>query len=164
MHIRLGFPCQEHSSVLSACAIRREHSSELTVSRIYVSAIRLGDIRLSDIRLGDIRLKSIRLKSSICAIRHGLPSQVKSIQVKKLFTPSKKNVSATHKEESVRKLKTNTLKKKKKKKYAATHSIAHITIFNKHKHNHHYSHPIPSGLRAIRLLRLSRPSVSETSV
>ena len=30
------------------------------------------------------------------------------------------------------------------KKDATTHSIAHITIYNKHKHNHHYSHPIPS--------------------
>ena len=30
------------------------------------------------------------------------------------------------------------------KKYATTRSIAHITIYNKHKHNHHYSCPIPS--------------------
>ena len=29
------------------------------------------------------------------------------------------------------------------KKYATTHSIAHITIYNKHKHNHHCSYPIP---------------------
>ena len=30
------------------------------------------------------------------------------------------------------------------KKYAATHSIAYITIYNKHKHNHHYFHPVLS--------------------
>ena len=32
------------------------------------------------------------------------------------------------------------------KKYATTRSIAHITIYNKHKHNHHYSHDTSSSL------------------
>ena len=32
------------------------------------------------------------------------------------------------------------------KKYA-TSSIAHITIYNKHKHNHHYSHDASSSLK-----------------
>ena len=32
------------------------------------------------------------------------------------------------------------------KKYAATHSIAHITTVNKHKHNHHYCHDTSSSL------------------
>ena len=31
-------------------------------------------------------------------------------------------------------------------KYATTRSIAHITIYNKHKHNHHYSHDTSSSL------------------
>ena len=32
------------------------------------------------------------------------------------------------------------------KKYTTTRSIAHIPIYNKHKHNHHYSHDISSSL------------------
>ncbi len=32
------------------------------------------------------------------------------------------------------------------KKYATTRRIAHITIYNKHKHNHHYSHDTSSSL------------------
>ena len=32
------------------------------------------------------------------------------------------------------------------KKYETTRSIAHITIYNKHKHNHHYSHDTSSSL------------------
>ena len=32
------------------------------------------------------------------------------------------------------------------KKYATTRSIAHITIYNKHKHNHHYSYDTSSSL------------------
>ena len=32
------------------------------------------------------------------------------------------------------------------KKYATTRNIAHITIYNKHKHNHHYSHDTSSSL------------------
>ena len=32
------------------------------------------------------------------------------------------------------------------KKYATTLNIAHITIYNKHKHNHHYFHDTSSSL------------------
>ena len=33
------------------------------------------------------------------------------------------------------------------KKYVTTRSTAHITIYNKHKHNHHYSHDTSSSLQ-----------------
>ena len=32
------------------------------------------------------------------------------------------------------------------KRYSTTHGIAHITIYNKHKHNHHYSRDTSSSL------------------
>ena len=58
-----------------------------------------------------------------------------SSPVKKLFVSSKENVCATHKEQrSVYICKWLTLKK-----YATTRSIAHIKIYNKHKHNRHYT-------------------------
>ena len=60
--------------------------------------------------------------------------------VKKFFIPSKENVGATHKEQRP----CTHCKRSTLAKYAATRSIAHITVYNKHKHNHRCSHPIPS--------------------
>ena len=38
------------------------------------------------------------------------------------------------------------------KKYTTTRCIAHIIIYNKHKHNHHYSHHISSSLELSQLM------------
>ena len=60
--------------------------------------------------------------------------QVKSSQ--ELLYSFKGKCGATHKaSKTVYICKRLTLKK-----YATTRSIAHITIYNKHKHNHHYFH------------------------
>ena len=62
--------------------------------------------------------------------------QVKSSQ--ELLYSFKGKCGATHKApKTVYICKRLTLKK-----YATTRSIAHITKYNKHKYNHHYSHPI----------------------
>ena len=45
------------------------------------------------------------------------------------------------------------------KKYATTRSIAHITIYNKHKHNHHCSHGTSSSLE----LSQSMPKLISTT-
>ena len=45
-----------------------------------------------------------------------------------------------------------TCKRLTLKKYATTRSIAHITIYNKHKHNHHYSPDTSSSLELSQLM------------
>ena len=66
--------------------------------------------------------------------------QVKSSQ--ELLYSFKGKCGATHKApKTVYICKRLTLKK-----YATTRSIAHITIYNKHKHNHHYSRDTSSSL------------------
>ena len=65
--------------------------------------------------------------------------QVKSSQ--ELLYSFKGKCGATHKApKTVYICKRLTLKK-----YATTRSMAHITIYNKHKHNHHYSHDTSSS-------------------
>ena len=58
-----------------------------------------------------------------------------SCQVKNLFIPSKENV-VPH----IKPQRQCTVCKR------LSRSIAHITIYNKHKHNHHYSHDTSSSL------------------
>ena len=69
--------------------------------------------------------------------------QVKSSQAgQELLYSFKGKCGATHKAtKTVYICKRLTLKK-----YATTRSIAHITIYNKHKHNHHCSHGTSSSL------------------
>ena len=69
--------------------------------------------------------------------------QVKSSHVKNFFILSKENVVPHIKPQRQC---TYICKRLKLKKYATTRSIAHITIYNKHKRNHHYSHDTSSSL------------------
>ena len=63
-------------------------------------------------------------------------------QVKNFFIPSKENVVPHIKPQR----QCTICKRLTLKEYATTSSIAHITIYNKHKHNHHYSHDTSSSL------------------
>ena len=79
--------------------------------------------------------------------------QVKSSQV--LLHSFKGKCGATHKAtKTVYICKRLTLEK-----YATTRSIARITIYNKHKHNHHYFHNTSSSLE----LSQSMPKLISTT-
>ena len=81
-----------------------------------------------------MRKKSHPLSSVVGLAAFIIDDSVK--QVKKFCIPSKENVGATHKEQRqctyIYICKRLTLKK-----YATTRSIAHITVYNKHKHSNH---------------------------
>ena len=69
--------------------------------------------------------------------------QAKSNHVQNFFIPSKENVVPLIKPQRQC---TCICERLTLKKCATTRSIAHITKYNQHKHNHHYSHDTSSSL------------------